>query len=321
MSNVPSVSVVIPCYNAEKWIAECIESCLNQTASGVELIVVDDGSTDNSRQVLQQYGDRINLICQTNSGGCTARNTGYQRSKGEFIQFLDADDYLLPEKLERQRNCLIATGADVVYGDWRHQHHPPDQAAWLEEPAVSGTQEDVLYSLLQDWWVSPAALLFRRGVVDVVNGWDQSLPAAQDRDFFLRVAMRTKRIVYQPGCHSIYRRYGNVTVSTSNSERYFQSHLTVVKKAESQLTAEGRLTDKYQRAIASSYFHIARNIFPTNPSLAQCLVQRCKSLDSSFLPKQSYLYDLIFNLTGFASAERSAQLKKWVTHRIRWKKS
>lgn len=309
----PSVSVVIPCYNAEAWVAECIDSCLKQTLRDIEIIVVDDGSTDRSRNVLQQYSGRIELICQPNAGGCAARNAGFRQSRGEFIQFLDADDYLLPEKIQSQRDCLIETGADAVYGDWRHQHHEPDQRVWLEAPEISGKQDDVLFSLLNGWWVSPAALLFRRSIVETVSGWDQSLKAAQDRDFFTRVAMQTKKVVYQPGCHSIYRRYGNVTVSTGNSERYFNSHLAVTEKMELMLAADQRLTDRYKSAIAGQYFHLARNLYRTDRPRARQLVQRCRQLYPSFAPQQSFVYDLIYNVAGFGAAERVAQLKKQFT--------
>lgn len=94
------VSVVIPCFNAERWLAQAVESVLAQSVRGVEIVVVNDGSTDRSREVAEQFGDRITLIDQPNLGVSAARREGVCRSKGEFIKFLDADDLLPPDALE-----------------------------------------------------------------------------------------------------------------------------------------------------------------------------------------------------------------------------
>ena len=95
----PRVSVIIPCHNDEDWVSKAVGSCLSQTHEPLEIIVVDDGSTDSSRDILRSYGDQIRLLCGPNRGGSHARNRGFRLSCGDYIQFLDADDYLLPEKL------------------------------------------------------------------------------------------------------------------------------------------------------------------------------------------------------------------------------
>lgn len=96
----PQVSVVIPCFNAEQWLAQAVESALAQSVPGVEIVVVNDGSTDRSREVAEQFGDRITLIDQANRGVSAARREGVRRAKGEFIKFLDADDLLPPGALD-----------------------------------------------------------------------------------------------------------------------------------------------------------------------------------------------------------------------------
>src|SRR3954451_21632885 len=90
------VSIIIPCYNAERWLNESIDSCLRQTYRPLEIVVVDDGSTDKSLQILMSYGSRIKYVTGPNRGGNHARNTGFALTKGEYVQFLDADDYILP---------------------------------------------------------------------------------------------------------------------------------------------------------------------------------------------------------------------------------
>ena len=254
------VSVVIPCFNAQRWLKEAIDSCLQQTYPQIEIIVIDDGSTDNSLDIIKSYGRQI--IWESfpeNRGGCYARNRAFSLSKGEYIQFLDADDYILPEKIARQIDFLETTEADVVYGDWRHQLHLPDGTSTLEKIRISGEQEDILESLLANWWTAVASLLYKRSAIENSDGWDENLAVVQDKDFFISVVMNGAKVAYQPGCYSIYRRYGNVTVSTMSKSRWINSHCIVLKKIEKKLLDSHKLSDNYRFAIAQCYFKLARD--------------------------------------------------------------
>jgi glycosyltransferase involved in cell wall biosynthesis len=307
--------VIIPCYNAERWIGEAIQSCLNQTYAPIEVIVIDDGSTDKSLDAIKSLGNKIRWESGPNRGGNHARNRGFSISSGHYIQFLDADDYLLPEKIARQVAFLKACGADVVYGDWRHEHFRPDGSSWLEEIAVPGTQEDVLGALLSGWWVAPAALLFRRHVLEKTGGWDESLTAAQDRDFFISVAMTGARIAYQSGCHSIYRRYGHDTVSTGSRIRWLDNHGRVLDKAVAALKARDRLKQDYRYDLALSYFSLARNYFDLDRKKYEEAMAKVFALEPGFCPQESRLYNAVQRCLGFRAAERLASWKRRVRPR------
>ncbi|MUG98076.1 glycosyltransferase [Scytonema sp. UIC 10036] len=254
----PLVSVIIPCFNTERWIAEAIDSCLQQTYPNIEIIVVDDGSTDNSLEIIKSYGKKVIWQSVDHRGGNYARNKGLTLSKGKYIQYLDADDYILPNKIERQVSFLEETGADVVYGDWRFRHHLPDGTSFLGDIERPGTQADIIESLLADWWTAVASLLYRRTAVERSGGWDENLKAAQDRDFFLSVVLQGAKVVYQPGCHAVYRRYGNVTVSTRSKPLWIESHRSVLIKAEQKLKQLNLLSIKYRYALAKCYFDLSR---------------------------------------------------------------
>jgi glycosyltransferase involved in cell wall biosynthesis len=257
--NQPLVSIIIPCYNCQQWVEEAILSCLNQTYPNIEIIVVDDGSTDESLQVLRRYLPLIRLETGPNRGGNSARNRGFALSTGEYIQFLDADDYLEPEKVARQVRFLEETKADVVYGDWRQKRHlPGSNLSYLDRIEVSGVQQDIVASLLSFWWVNGGAVLYRRQVVNQVGGWDEALRAVQDTDFLTSVALSGAEIRYQPGCHFVYRKYGAVTVSTSNLSRWLESMCISLTKSQAALTRSGRLTEQYKAALAVGYFEVAR---------------------------------------------------------------
>lgn len=306
----PLVSVVIPCFNAERWIEEAIQSCLDQTYPDVEVIVIDDGSTDRSLEQIKAFAPKIRWETGPNSGGNASRNRGFAISSGDYVQFLDADDFLLPEKIARQVLFLEETGADVVYGDWRHQHHESDGSVRMEKVALSGEQQDVLESLLAGWWVAPCALLFRREVVEKIGGWDETLTAAQDRDFLISVAIGGAKFRYQPGCHSIYRRYGSVTVSTSNRRRWLDNNETLLTKAWRKLEHIGRFSNRYKKALAQSYFMLARNYFDVDRCKHAAMMKRVLTLDPTFRPQESLLYNLIQRVLGYSAAEHCSSFKR-----------
>jgi glycosyltransferase involved in cell wall biosynthesis len=247
------VSVIIPCFNAERWIAEAIDSCFAQTYPRVEVIVIDDGSTDRSAEILARYDQRIIWQSGPNRGGNHARNLGFKLSSGDYIQYLDADDYLLPEKLERQVKALDEDHADLVYSDWRYKYHTPDGGEFLDDIHISGPKPDLLEAVLVDRWVAPVALLFTRDAVFRSQGWDESLRAAQDRDFLISVLINGAKAAYSPGCYSIYRRHGDNTVSTSNHEVWIASHWQLMEKAEANLRRLKKLSPVYRLALARSY--------------------------------------------------------------------
>jgi glycosyltransferase involved in cell wall biosynthesis len=312
------VSIIIPCYNAEQWLSEAIESCLQQTYPHIEVIVINDGSTDKSLEIIKSYAGKIIVENLPNQGGNHARNRGFALSRGEYIQYLDADDYILPEKIERQVEFLESTGADVVYGDWRHQRHLPDGTFLLEKIEVAEAQTDILASLLSNWWVALSALLYKRSAVAKTSGWDEALTAAQDRDFFISVVMNQAQVVYQPGCYSIYRRYGSVTVSTSSKSRWLKNHSLVLDRTEKLLLQQNKLSHTYRHALAKSYFDLARE------SLFVDYSQYIKFLDAALTIFPEFkanskraIYQFFQEICGFRQTERIAcwflLVKKFIT--------
>lgn len=182
----PLVSVLIPCHNNEAFVGEAIESALGQTYPNIEVIVVDDGSTDKSLQVIKNYRDQIKWHTGPNRGACAARNTAFSLSQGEFVQFLDADDILLPKKIEKQMPALLSGVADVVvckgtlFGDGR-----PERPIKKPTPDPAGI-DPVEYVL--KYPIGTERPLYRRSFVEKVQGYREGLPRAQDWDFNVRVA-------------------------------------------------------------------------------------------------------------------------------------
>ena len=190
----PNVSVVIPTYNRAQLVTEAIDSVLMQTYKDYEIIVVDDGSTDDTEQVLVPYRDRIRYIYQENQGGAAARNAGIRNSKGTYIAFLDSDDLWLPSKLEKQVAVLneyediALVYSNISYCDDRGK---PIREGYDSDmfPAGHVFEKVLLWKAmcgnLQTW-------LIKRTCFEEIGYLDMSLAMSEDRDISLRVAMKYK---------------------------------------------------------------------------------------------------------------------------------
>ncbi len=194
------VSIVIPTYNDERFISEALSSLFAQTYHQWEAIIIDDGSSDSSVKIAQSFGDRVKVFSQNNAGSAVARNHGMRMASGQYLAFLDADDYWLPDKLRLQVEYLDRHPQyDFVYCAWREWFWPkvPEpQAAIGACGQESATADEVVASesgwvypsLLLDCFIQTSTVLMRRSVVDRVGWFDESLRRGQDYDYWLRCA-------------------------------------------------------------------------------------------------------------------------------------
>jgi glycosyltransferase involved in cell wall biosynthesis len=182
------VSVIIPAYNGERYIQQAIDSVLRQTYRDRELIVVDDGSTDNTCKILKSYGKQLNWIAQENQGVAASRNTGLELAQGEYIAFLDQDDVFLPDKLAFQIPLLEQEPSlGLVSSGWQIVNATGNIVAAVQ-PWQKLTNLDLVGLIV---WkpVFLGAMVFRRGWLDRVGGFDILLEQTPDVDLVLRLAM------------------------------------------------------------------------------------------------------------------------------------
>jgi len=202
----PRVSVVVPCYNAERYLAEALDSALAQKDIAIEVLVADDGSSDGTSDVLARYGDRVGVLHQDHRGPSAARNACLAASRGEYVALLDADDRFRPGKLARQAAVLDArsdvglvyTGWDVIDGAGT----PLPHQGWSRE------EGDVRRRLLLGNLAHPVAVMLRRAPIAAVGGFDESLQVNEDWDLFLRLALRGMRWVCLDEALGEYRVHG-----------------------------------------------------------------------------------------------------------------
>jgi glycosyltransferase involved in cell wall biosynthesis len=192
----PLVSVIIPNYNHAQYVGAAIRSVLAQTYRNYEIIVVDDGSTDNSREVVAQFGERVNYIYKTNAGLSAARNTGFQASKGSLIGVLDADDLYEPAYLQTLVAALQANpDAAGVYCGYQFVDHQNNLLPQIESRPVN---PEALYAALLDGnFFVPESIFLHRTVYEEVGLFDEALRACEDWDVWLRAAKKYK-IIHAP---------------------------------------------------------------------------------------------------------------------------
>jgi glycosyltransferase involved in cell wall biosynthesis len=257
MSNTPLVSVVMAVHNTERYVAEAIESILNQTFQDFELIIVDDGSRDRSRKILQSFArrdDRIRLILQPHQGIPKTRNRLISEAKGELIAVMDSDDVALPERLQRQVDFLQQHRDVVCVGaaqDWVDEagrflfftQSQPEADAEIQQLMLNGRTS-----------INNPSALMRRAAIVQVGGYDESFPQAEDLDLFLKLGEIGKLANLQETL--IQYRYHNRSISGQHQMRELEIRRQVCENAWQRRGIEGHfLEDKPWRPCDRPSFH------------------------------------------------------------------
>lgn len=183
------ISVVMPCFNAENHLEASINNVLSQTYPNVELIVIDDGSTDNSRDILQKFDSDITFILQENTGPGPARNRGIERSSGKYIAFLDADDYWEPHCLQALHDALINTDAGLSYCGWQNIGGPPNRCQPYIPPDYEDENKVESFLKSASLWPIHAALVHSEIIKDM-GGFDEQWTTCMDYDLWLRISTK-----------------------------------------------------------------------------------------------------------------------------------
>lgn len=218
--HAPLISIIIPCYNAEKYVREAIQSALDQTWPNLEVIVVDDGSTDGSLDVIRSFSNRIRHATGPNRGGCAARNQGLSLARGEYIQFLDADDLLY-------RNCVEAKF------EWRLGSPSETPACDVLYRSLAGQDRTIIWELRDEEPVcagiacSPlvCAPLHTAAELRAVGGFRENLRIKQEVDLHVRMAMNGTRFVRLPETLAVWRQTPGSVSSDALSQQVIGAEL------------------------------------------------------------------------------------------------
>ena len=208
---LPLVSIIIPYDNAAETIERCLHSCFEQTYPQIEVLVVESNSTDGTAAQLHAYQDSaprpLRVLSCSQPGANSARNAGLRQAQGSYIQWLDADDQLMPDKIQRQVLALERDSTyDLAMGDWQWCFYQQQQCRY--RLSFSGQpQEDWLLQLLMDHWQPPHAYLLRRQAADTlhqIEAWHPQTPVCMEREYFTLAALQGMKVLHVPGAQVIY---------------------------------------------------------------------------------------------------------------------
>jgi glycosyltransferase involved in cell wall biosynthesis len=307
ISGGPVVSVIVPCWNAEDVIGDAIESALAQRYPSVEVIVIDDGSMDGSLDVIRSFGRRVRWETGPNRGACAARNRGLQLARGDLVQFLDADDVLLPEKVARMAPVALASGRGAVpVCDWEREDlsNPTGRS----RITLNYEDEDPVVFCLASQVATPSPLHWRVNL-NRVGGFDEALPCSQERDLHLRLACSGLSFVHVP--EVLYRVRRRESSVSSDFVRVLQQHERIFHRAYRGLVANGSLSPARRAAFARAFARDGRlSVRHGQRALAQAYFARANEVMSQATVDafREPLLRMISRTAGPIAAEQVCQL-------------
>lgn len=306
------VSVLIPSYNAERWIAQTLESVLCQTHQALEVIVVDDGSSDRTVDVALGFASRgVRVIRQSNAGAAAARNTAFHASRGAYIQFLDADDLISPSKIGCQLTRLLKEPEKVAMCQWgrfiddpRHIRLSPE-SCWRDLAPVDWLVETWKVGagmLFPAMWLVPRELVTRAGL------WREDLSLNDDGEFFSRVVLASSGVLFCPEGTAYYRSGIVGSLSGIRSERGWHSGFESIRSSIAA-TRSVEDSDRVRRCASLLWQVYAHSSYPYCRELANKALSYAAILHPvSIAPDGGPTFRLLSNVVGWKTAR---VLQKW----------
>jgi glycosyltransferase involved in cell wall biosynthesis len=310
----PLVSILIPAYNVEDWIVDTLRSAIQQTWPRIEIIVVDDGSTDGTLALARQFESRgVQIVTQENKGSAAARNKAFSLSKGDYIQWLDADDLLAPDKIARQvealQNCPSKrTLLSSEWGSFNHRYYRAKfvpTALWCDLTPLEFLRRKMQYDLYQQ----TATWLTSRELCLAAGPWDTSLSYDDDGEYFCRVMLACDGIRFVKSSRVYYRSVGTNRLSyigTSDKKRNqlwmsMQLHMKYLRSLDDSPTSRSACIQYLQ----NWQFHF----YPDRMDL----VKQSEGLAREFggelhVPSLAWKYSWIQMLFGWSMAKRATHL-------------
>lgn len=303
------VSIIIPCYNAENDIEECIDSAFAQTYQDIEVICIDNNSKDNTLSVLHDLKTKKypNLIIdeEKKQGASAARNKGLKIAQGKWIQFLDADDLLLPKKIEHQVEIVHQKNTSLIAGSYKSQflNGKTNEVFPIEEP---------WFGVFSTKFGITGANLWEKSILDQINGWNASLNSSQEYDLLFRYIQKSENVSADSNI-GLIKRERTASISNQNikgnRERFVHLRAQIIdflKKEKPEYWKDNK--EKFQQV----FFDFLRTLYPFNSKIAVEYYK--KYIPKDFHPKESAAttktYLKIYNIFGFKAAELIKKLLK-----------
>ncbi len=297
-------TIGIPCFNSAQWLRTAVDSALAQTWADIEVIVADDGSTDGSREILREFGSAVRVIFSEHRGANHARNQILREARGEWIQYLDADDLLLPQKIERQfEETNHGVDCDVIYSPTLIDEKGERRAGAIN-PA---------YDIFAQWiaWQLPqtGGCLWRKQALEQVGGWNEAMPCCQEHELYLRALKNGARWCFAPTPNAVYRIWSDETLCRRDPRQVIGIRTGLIEQLREWLQTRGEWTPQHQRVAAQACFEMSRSLAQMNLSEAKAYhaARKRDNLIHIDGPAASLPYRLSYWALGFAGAEKLAR--------------
>jgi glycosyltransferase involved in cell wall biosynthesis len=306
----PLVSICIPAYNAEEYVADALDSALAQTWSPLEIVVVNDGSTDRTGEILDAYDEeheRVRVLHQANQGQCAAANDAYRAAEGDLIKFFDADDLLSPQFVEKQVRELGGSTRHVASAEWARFYDDPAEATFEPEPVWRDMAPvDWLVTAWKDArpMMQCALWLIPRPVLEEAGLWDERLSLINDFEFFARVLVHSEGVRFTPGARLYYRSGLDDSLSGQDRREHVESAFRSLMDGTQHLL-DRENSPRTRRAAANMLKDFIYGYYPQNPDLRGKVRARIDELGGSDLePKGPPGFEMLRPLLGWRLARR-----------------
>ncbi|WP_417558700.1 glycosyltransferase family 2 protein [Mesoflavibacter zeaxanthinifaciens] len=289
------VSIIIPSYNSKVYLKEAVTSALNQTYKPLEIIVVDDGSIDNTSDLFPEFESKeVRCFSIVNGGASSARNFGLSKATGDYIQFLDADDILAPTKIEKQLALMERLNADVCYTPWLNFENNICDAqkqfrfSYLDH-SLNRTGKELMISFgIDNWFINTLSWLVKRTLIDKAGLWDINIINNNDGEYFSRVLFFAERVVCCNENLAYYRRTPN-SLGKLNSIGKIDSSFNSYKKIETLIIPCNNINLlSYPKRLYYMQYKRIKNKYPKLAKRAAKNFDRIQA--PSFLSKQKYYW-------------------------------
>ena len=305
---MPLVSILVPCYNAAAWLGETLSSALSQTWPEKEIVVVDDGSTDESLAVARSFETRgVQVISQPNRGASSARNAAFAASRGDWIQFLDADDLLHPEKLAHQMRLAASAGPELALcSKWtRFTRIPADADFTPQRLCMDAEPVDWLVTKFEyHAMMHPAAWLVSRQLAARAGAWDESLSLDDDGEYFTRVVLASRGVRYCQEALSYYRSQLPSSLSGRKSEKAWESAYRSLELSAGRLR-QAEDSPRTRRACANAFQRFIYDAYPMAKDYRRRAAAAVASLGGTRVqPEGGPLFQRARSLLGWRAAKR-----------------
>lgn len=269
----PLVSILISAYNAENWIADALQSAVAQTWPRKEIILVDDGSTDRTAQAARRFFSRgVTVFCTENRGLSAGLNYAYRHSHGDYIQFLDADDLLAPDKIERQLAALRDTDSKrlLLSSPWAPFYYRTRYAQFVGGSLCQDLSpvEWVLRKMSENLHMQNATWLVSRELAEAAGPWREDLHYDQDGEYFARVLLASEGTRFVPETGIYYRATGKGSISQIGNSDKKKESLLLSLKLQIQYLRSVEESERVRRACLTFLQNWYHNVYPERPDLA-----------------------------------------------------